>query len=109
MRLGSKTFLVVFAIASVVTLAQGPPPGAQGPGGLGAGQGGAPGGIGRGRGGRGAPQYQLEKGKPIDTRASTKTDDHSLWENQTRAPFEPSGVAYTVTTVTDKLVEIGRA
>jgi aldose sugar dehydrogenase len=104
MRFGSKAFLLVCAIAPVVIFAQGPPPGGQGPGGLGAGQGGAPGGLGRGRGGRGAPQYQLEKGRPIDTRPSTKTDDHSLWENQTRAPYEPSGVAYTVTTVTDKLV-----
>jgi glucose/arabinose dehydrogenase len=65
----------------------------------------APKGPPRGRGpGRGAPQYQLEKGKPIDNRPSTKTDDHSLWEGQTRAPYEPSGVAFTVTTVTDKLV-----
>jgi len=56
-----------------------------------------------GPGGRGAPQYQTEKGKPIDTRPATKKDDHSLWEGQTRAPYEPSGVAYTVTTITDKL------
>jgi aldose sugar dehydrogenase len=104
MKLGSKCFLLVCAIAPVLIFAQGPPPGAQVPGGLGAGQGGAPGGAPRGRGGRGAPQYQLEKGKPIDTRSATKTDDHSLWENQTRAPYEPSGQGYTVTTVTDKLV-----
>jgi aldose sugar dehydrogenase len=59
----------------------------------------------RGRGpGRGAPQYQLEKGKPIDPRPSSKTDDHPSWEGQTHAPYEPSGQAYTVTTVTDKLV-----
>ena len=59
----------------------------------------------RGRGpGRGAPQYQLEKGKPIDPRPSSKTDDHPSWEGQTHAPYEPSGVAYTVTTITDKLV-----
>src|SRR4029453_14212863 len=93
--------LLVCAIAPVLILAQALPPGAQAPGG----PGGAPGGAGRGRGGgRGAPQYQLEKGKAIDIRPATKTDDHSLWENQTRAPFEPSGVAYMVTTVTDKLV-----
>ena len=105
MRLGFKIFLLVCAIAPVLIFAQGQQPGAQGPGGAGAGQRGAPGAVGRGRGGgRGAPQYQLEKGKPIDTRPETKTDDHSLWENQTRAPYEPSGVAYTVTTVTDKLV-----
>jgi len=70
-----------------------------------AGEPGAAKGPARGRGpGRGAPQYQLEKGKPIDNRPSSKTDDHSLWEGQTRAPYEPSGVAFTVTTVTDKLV-----
>src|SRR5262245_55792082 len=104
MRLGSKAFLVVCAIAPVLILAQGPPPDGQAPGGRGGGQG-APGAAGRGRGGgRGAPTYQLEKGKPIDTRPETKTDDHSLWEGQTRAPYEPSGVGYTVTTVTDKLV-----
>src|SRR4030095_3398922 len=106
MRLGSKWFLLVCAIAPALIFAQGPPPGAQAPGVRGGGPGGqgGPAVAGRGRGGRGAPQYQLEKGKPIDTRSPTKTDDHSLWENQTRAPFEPSGVAYTVTTVTDKLV-----
>jgi glucose/arabinose dehydrogenase len=59
----------------------------------------------RGRGpGRGAPTYQLEKGKPIDNRPSSKTDDHASWEGQTRAPYEPGGVAFTVTTITDKLV-----
>ena len=59
----------------------------------------------RGRGpGRGAPKYELEKGKPIDPRPSSKTDDKPEWEGQTHAPYEPSGVAYTVTTVTDKLV-----
>jgi glucose/arabinose dehydrogenase len=79
---------------------------AQQPGGgpPGAGRG-APGGQRGGvRGGRGAPQYQLENGKPIDNRPSTKRDDRSLWEGQTRAPFEKSDVAYTVTTITDKLV-----
>ncbi len=77
-----------------------PPPGPPG----GGGKAGFPGG-GRGKGGgRGAPTYRLEKGLPIDPRPSSKTDDHSLWENQTRAPYEPSGVAYTVTTITDKLV-----
>ena len=86
-------------IAGSVLIAQqppvAPPPGGPGP------AGGPP----RGRGpGRGAPQYQLEKGKPIDNRPSSKTDDHSLWEGQTHAPYEPGGVAYTVTTVTDKLV-----
>ncbi len=65
---------------------------------------GFPGG-GKGKGpGRAAPQYRLEKGQSIDTRPSSKTDDHSLWEGQTRAPYEPGDVAYTVTTVTDKLV-----
>jgi glucose/arabinose dehydrogenase len=75
---------------------QGPPPGA-GRGAPAAPRGGA-------RGGRGAPQYQLEAGKAIDSRSSTKADDRALWEGQTRAPYEPSGVAYTVTTITDKLV-----
>jgi aldose sugar dehydrogenase len=90
-----------FVLAGAVLIAQqpaGPPP---------AGAPGAPGAPGpaRGRGpGRGAPQYQLEKGKPIDNRPSSKTDDHALWAGQTHAPYEPSGVAYTVTTVTDKLV-----
>src|ERR1019366_2589375 len=89
----------IFVLAGAVLIAQqpaGPPP----PG--------APGALpepARGRGpGRGAPQYQLEKGKPIDNRPSSKTDDHPSWEGQTRAPYEPSGVAFTVTTVTDKLV-----
>src|ERR1700735_3738062 len=90
-------------IAGAILIAQEPPaaPPAGGPPGA------APGparGRGRGGPGRGAPQYQLEKGKPIDNRPSSKTDDHALWEGQTRAPYEPSGVAYTVTTVTDKLV-----
>ncbi|MEI9811746.1 MAG: PQQ-dependent sugar dehydrogenase [Acidobacteriota bacterium] len=80
----------------------GAPPGPF-PGGKGPGPGGPGGGKGKGPG-RGAPTYQLEKGKPIDTRPSTKTDDHSLWENQTRAPFEPSGQGYSVAVVTDKLV-----
>jgi aldose sugar dehydrogenase len=89
-----------FVLAGAVLIAQ-QPPAAPPPGAPGAG----PGGPARGRGpGRGAPQYQLEKGKPIDNRPSSKTDDHSLWEGQTRAPYEPSGVAYTVTTITDKLV-----
>src|ERR1700677_2421250 len=91
----------VFALAGAVLTAQQPagaPPSGAAPGGA------PPPGAGRGRGpGRGAPQYQLEKGKPIDNRPSSKTDDHSSWEGQTRAPYEPSGVAYTVTTVTDKL------
>src|SRR5262245_41751817 len=63
-----------------------------------------------GKGGpKGPPQYQLEKGKPIDTRPTTwknlpiKAEDHSLWEGQTRAPFEPSGQAYDVKVITDKL------
>jgi glucose/arabinose dehydrogenase len=88
----------VMVTASVIVIAQQPagPPQGDGRGGAPAGQ--------RGRGGRGAAQYQLEKGQPIDTRTSTKRDDHSLWEGQTRAPYEPSGVAYTVTTITDKLV-----
>src|ERR1035438_2918058 len=90
-----------FLLASAVLIAQqpgGPPPA------------GAPGAVNgpgpaRGRGpGRGAPQYQLEKGKPIDNRPSSKTDDHSSWEGQTRAPYEPSGAVYAVTTITDKLV-----
>ena len=86
-------------IAGAILIAQ-QPPAAPPPGGPGAFKG-----FGKGRGpGRGAPQYQLEKGKPIDNRPSSKTDDHSLWEGQTRAPYEPSGVAYEVTTVTDKLV-----
>jgi glucose/arabinose dehydrogenase len=60
--------------------------------------------AGKGRGpGRAAYQYQLEPGKPIDNRPSSKKDDHSLWENQTRAPYEPSNVAYDVKTITDKL------
>ena len=41
---------------------------------------------------------------PIDPRPSSKTDDRPSWEGQTHAPYEPSGQAYTVTTVTDKLV-----
>ncbi len=73
--------------------------------------GGPPGGFkgfpggGKGKGpGRGAPTYQTEKGKPIDPRPSSKTDDMPLWENQTRAPYEPSGQGYNVAVVTDKLV-----
>ncbi|HEY4361992.1 MAG TPA: PQQ-dependent sugar dehydrogenase [Bryobacteraceae bacterium] len=87
-----------FVLASAVLIAQQPPaaPPAGGPGG------GPP--RGRGGPGRGAPQYQLEKGKPIDNRPSSKTDDHPLWEGQTHAPYEPSGQGYTVTTITDKLV-----
>ena len=90
-------------IAGAILIAQEPPaaPPAGGPPGA------APGparGRGRGGPGRGAPQYRLEKGMAIDTRPETKTDDHSSWEGQTRAPYEPSGQAYTVTTVTDKLV-----
>ncbi|HWF07849.1 MAG TPA: PQQ-dependent sugar dehydrogenase [Bryobacteraceae bacterium] len=98
-------FFGAFVLAGTLLMAQqpaGPPSGGPVPGGPG-----RPGGPGAGRGrgpGRGAPQYQLEKGKPIDPRPSSKTDDHALWENQTHAPYEPSGVAYTVTTVTDKLV-----
>lgn len=95
-------------LGGAVLLAQQSAPPAGGPGfappagGPGAGRGA---GGGRGRGpGRGAPQYQLEKGQPIDNRPSSKTDDRASWEGQTRAPYEPSGVAYTVTTVTDKLV-----
>jgi glucose/arabinose dehydrogenase len=88
-----------FVLAGAVVLAQQPsatPP---------AGAPGAPPGPARGRGpGRGAPQYQLEKGRPIDPRPSSKTDDQPSWQGQTHAPYEPSGVAYTVTTVTDKLV-----
>src|SRR5580692_12254536 len=88
-----------FMLAGAILIAQQPAPAPP------AGEPGAAKGPARGRGpGRGAPQYQLEKGKPIDNRPSSKTDDHSLWEGQTRAPYEPSGVAYTVTTVTDKLV-----
>ena len=96
-----KKFLLcvsaALALAGAILIAQEPAPPAGGP----------PAGFGRGRGrgpGRAAPAYQLEKGKAIDNRASTKTDDHSLWEGQTRAPFEPSDVAFTVTAVTDKLV-----
>ncbi|HEX4133260.1 MAG TPA: PQQ-dependent sugar dehydrogenase [Bryobacteraceae bacterium] len=92
-----------FVLAGTVLIAQQPAnaPPAGAPGAFGRG----PGGRGRGRGpGRGAPTYQLEAGKPIDPRPSSKTDDHASWEGQTRAPYEPSGVAYTVTTVTDKLV-----
>jgi aldose sugar dehydrogenase len=91
----------IFVLASAVLVAQQPPaaPPAGGPGG----PGGPPRGGGRGPG-RGAPQYQLEKGKPIDNRPSSKTDDHASWVGQTHAPYEPSGVAFTVTTVTDKLV-----
>jgi hypothetical protein len=60
-------------------------------------------GAGKGKGpGRAAPQYRLEKGLPIDTRPETKTDDHSLWEGQTRAPYEPS-IPYNVKLITDKL------
>jgi len=89
----------VLVTASAIAIAQQPagPPQGDGRGGAAAPRGG-------GRGGRGGPQYQLEKGKPIDTRSSTKADDRSLWEGQTRAPYEPSGQGYTVTTVTDKLV-----
>src|SRR3984885_4428771 len=91
-----------FVFAGAILIAQQPPaaPPTGAPGAPGAVPGPA-----RGRGpGRGAPQYQLEKGKPIDNRPSSKTDDHPSWEGQTRAPYEPSGVAFTVTTVTDKLV-----
>src|SRR5215510_12431238 len=96
-----KRFLICFISALVTTsaflIAQQPPgPPADGRG--------AQGGRGGGGRGRGAPQYELEKGRAIDNRPSTKTDDHSLWEGQTRAPYEPSGVSYTVTTITDKLV-----
>jgi glucose/arabinose dehydrogenase len=89
----------VVVTASAIAIAQQPagPPQGDARGGPAAPRGG-------GRGGRGAPQYQLEKGKPIDTRSSTKADDRSLWEGQTRAPYEPSSQGYTVTTVTDKLV-----
>jgi len=90
-----------FVLAGAILVAQQPAPAPTPPAG-------APGafpGPARGRGpGRAAPQYQLEKGKPIDNRPSSKKDDHYLWEGQTRAPYEPSGVAYTVTTITDKLV-----
>jgi glucose/arabinose dehydrogenase len=92
-------------LAGATLIAQQPPGGP--PAGAPAGGPGRPGGPGGGRGrgpGRGAPQYTLEKGKPIDNRPSSKTDDHPLWENQARAPYEPSGQAFTVTTVTDKLV-----
>lgn len=89
-----------FVFAGAILIAQGPPPAPAAGGPPAAGRG-----LGRGRGpGRGAPTYQLEKGKPIDNRPSSKTDDHASWENQTRAPYEPSGVEYTVTTITDKLV-----
>ena len=89
----------VVVTASAIAIAQQPagPPQGDGRGGAAAPRGG-------GRGGRGAAQYQLEKGKPIDTRSSTKADDRSLWEGQTHAPYEPSSQGYTVTTVTDKLV-----
>ncbi len=84
-----------FLFAGAILIAQQPPAPAKG---------GFPGGPGKGKGGgRGAPAYQLEKGKPIDNRASTKTDDHSLWEGQTRAPYAPSGQAYDVKVITDKL------
>ncbi len=91
-------FISALVTASAFVIAQQPPAGppADGRGALG--------GRGGGGRGRGAPQYQLEKGRPIDNRPSTKTDDHSLWEGQTRAPYEPSGVSYSVTTITDKLV-----
>src|ERR1700684_1752797 len=90
-----------FVLAGTVLIAQepagGPPPAAGGPA--------APNGPARGRGpGRGAPPYQLEKGKPIDNHPSSKKDDHSWWEGKTHAPYEPGGVAFTVTTITDKLV-----
>src|SRR3984885_5405769 len=89
-------------IAGAILIAQEPPPAPPAGGPPAAGPGPA---RGRGRGpGRGAPQYRLEKGMPIDPRPSSKTDDHPSWEGQTHAPYEPSGQAYTVTTVTDKLV-----
>jgi glucose/arabinose dehydrogenase len=88
-----------FVFAGAILIAQGPPPAPAAGGPPAAGR------LGRGRGpGRGAPTYQLERGKPIDNRPSSKKDDHASWENQTRAPYEPSGVEYTVTTITDKLV-----
>jgi len=102
-----KQYLVLtgaLAIAGVILIAQQP---AGGPPPDGAPKGAFPGGgggRGKGGGGRGAPTYRLEKGLSIDTRPETKTDDHALWEGQTRAPYEPSNVAFTVTTVTDKLV-----
>src|SRR5579864_18612 len=106
MRQRLSYVLVACAVVVATALIAQQPAGAPPPGGP---PGGAPkgafpgGGKGKGGPGRGAPQYRLEKGLPIDTRPETKTDDHSLWEGQTRAPYEPSGVAYEVKTITDKL------
>jgi glucose/arabinose dehydrogenase len=100
-------FAVVLGTALIAQPPAGAPPAGAPPGGFGKGgfPGGGPGG-GKGKGGpgRGAPTYQTEKGKPIDNRPSSKTDDKPLWEGQTRAPFEASGQGYNVAVVTDKLV-----
>ena len=98
-----------FMLAGTVLIAQqpagSPPAGGPPTGAAPAGASGAAPGPARGRGpGRGAPKYELEKGKPIDPRPSSKKDDKPEWEGQTHAPYEPSGAAYTVTTITDKLV-----
>jgi aldose sugar dehydrogenase len=98
--------LVLAGAALIAQQPAGPPPagapGAPPTDGPGAAKG--TGGRGRGGPGRGAPQYQLEKGMPIDNRPSSKKDDQPSWPGQTRAPFEPTGDIYTVTTITDKLV-----
>jgi hypothetical protein len=98
MRLRSKGFLLMCAIVPALILAQqGPAPGAQAPGGRGA----ALGGAARG-GGRGWPQYQLEKGKPIDTRAATRPTITRC--GKTRRTYYETAVWAIVTTITDKLV-----
>jgi glucose/arabinose dehydrogenase len=65
---------------------------------------GAPPAAGKAKGpGRGAPQWRLEKGLPIETRAPELSSDKPAFPGQWRAPYEPSGVALKVTTLTDKL------
>ena len=66
--------------------------------------GGAPKGAFKGKGGpgRGAPQYRMEKGLPIETRAPNKADDHDVVPGQSRAPYEQT-TAPVVTVLTDKL------
>lgn len=91
--IGGALLLIVGVALIAQPPAGGPPGGGKGP---------VPGGKGKGPG-RGAPQYRLEKGKNIDPRPATKTDDEPSWENQTRAPYEPSGQAYDVKVITNKL------
>jgi glucose/arabinose dehydrogenase len=85
--------LSAVAVAATALIAQ-PPAGAPAPG-----KGAPP----KGKGpGRGAPQFRLEKGLPVDTRAPLKTDDHDVFAGQSHAPYEPTA-APVVTVLTTKL------